>query len=223
MTAVKLEALFYSKKKSWQETGAGVFLSVLFFIMGAGLVVLAFGWLEIPVNWIDAPLPRAWMISAGLLLLMLSILILLSSIRKQFKNIAGGTVAAMLVVCVLFYIVVLPWLSPYRSVRGFMEKVNHIIHNRSQNPVVGMVDYRSEYRLYGDFPLVELANEKGGPNPDLPKIEKFFNQYPQGWLIVRQKDWGLFTKTHTMEGEIHHIQKLGSGMNMMLVTQKDKG
>jgi 4-amino-4-deoxy-L-arabinose transferase-like glycosyltransferase len=223
LTAVKIEAVFNRKQVHWQETGVGIFISALFFIIGAALMVIAAGWVDIPVDWIDAPLPSAGILSAGFLLLLLSLMILMSSIRQQFKIVVGSMVAAMLVVSVLFFMVVLPWLNPYMSARGIMEKVNPIIHSQSKNPVVGMVNYRSEYRLYGDFPLVELADENGRPRPELPKIENFFDRYPEGWLILRHRDWDRFAKTHNMEAKIHFMQKVGRGKNIMLVTKKDTG
>ena len=220
LVAAKIEILMKNKTINRPDMGAGIFLGALFFIIGVALTALSFGWVQIPADWVDASLPHTWLISAGLLLLILSVLILFYSTRHQFKKVFGGTVAAMLVVNMLFYLVVLPWLNPYRSARGFMAQVNDIIHSRSSNPVVGMLHFRAEYRLYGAFPLVELADERGRPRPDLPKINDFFNRHPDGWLILRQRDWDRFSKIHPMEAEVHFSQIIGSGKNMVLVTQK---
>lgn len=132
----------------------------------------------------------------------------------------GVVIAAMLVVNLLFFQVMLPWVDPFRSSRGFMETANDIIGRQSENPVVGMVGYRSAYRLYGDFPLVEIAREHDDDKPHLPKIRDFFSQHPEGFLIVRQRDWKRFAKSHDIDINIHHMQMLGSGKNMMLITIK---
>lgn len=100
-----------------------------------------------------------------------------------------------------------------------METANGIIHRHDEHPVVGMVSYRSAYRLYGDFPLIEIAREQDDDKPDLPNIQDFFRQHPDGWLIVRQRDWKRFARTHDIDIQIHHMEKLGSGKNMMLVTR----
>ena len=222
VTAAKLEALIFSKSLSRYEMSAGIVSSVLFSAIGAGLLAMAAGLVDIPMGWIDSQLPLVWMSVTGSLLLLLSLIILFSSIRKQIKAVVSAMVAGMLVICIMFYMTVLPWLSPYRSARGFMENVNRIIHIGEPDPVVGMVDYRSEYRFYGDFKLEEIATEKGGPRPDLPKIEDFFDQYPEGWLIVRRKHWEQFIKKHSMKVQVHYHQILGSGKDMMLVTQRER-
>ena len=115
---------------------------------------------------------------AGMLLTAIAIYILISIMQIRIKSMALGIIAAMMVTNVLLFSVLLPWLDPFRSARGFTEEMNRIISSHvektGEEVVLGMVDYRSAYRLYGDYPIVELATESGRPRPDLPKISDFF-------------------------------------------------
>ncbi len=222
VSAVKLKELMKRDVFNRWESLAAVFPGLLFLILGAALVLPAGGWVTIPAAWIDSRPPQAWILTGGILLLIIALGIFGAWMKHRFRPVVAGTLAAMLVVNFLFFSVVLPWLDPHRSARGFMQKANALIRSRSGDPVVGMVDFRAEYRFYGDYPLVELANEGGGPDPGLPKIENFFDKYPQGWLIVREKHWEQFAKTHAVESEIHLMQKIGDRKNMMLVSKKDQ-
>lgn len=220
LTAVQINRMGKSEKHSGWEIGAGVLAGTLLLIIGIALFIVAGGWVKNPVDWIDAPLPLKWLFFAGLFLTPLAVGVVFFSLKKQFMKMTAAVISAMLVINFLFFQVMLPWVDPFRSSRGFMETANAIIHSHSENPVVGMVDYRSAYRLYGDFPLIEIARGTKYDKPELPKIQDFFNQHPEGWLIIREKDWKRFAKTHDVDINMHHMQKLGSGRNMMLITMK---
>ena len=225
VTAAVIDRMMTKSSLSRWETGAGLAAGLLMLILGSGLLVVISGWINIPLGWVEAPLPKGWIGTAGVILILISILILVSVLRNRIKKMMAGIVAAMMVVNILFFMVLLPWLNPFRSARGFCEKMNAIITERHQDlsepPVVGMVDYRSAFRLYGQFPLVEIANEFGFPNPDMPRIGDFFKAHPDGWLIVRQDDWDEFRKKNEFTANIHIRQKIGSGDQFLLVT-KDK-
>jgi len=214
LAAAQIEILFSKKQQSWWEIGAGLFSGILVLIIGVAFIAIAAEWVKIPIDWIDTPLPRGWIVTAGLLLTAISIGILVSSFKNKLVLSIPAMVIAMLVINFLLYSVLLPWINPYRSSRNFMEQVNQIIHHQSDNPVVGMLNFRSAYRLYGDFPLVELSNK----NANLPNLGTFFNQHPDGWVIVRLKDWKLFTKTHDVNATVHLTQKIGEGKPFILVT-----
>ena len=221
LAAAQLHRMIPSARHSAWEITAGVLTGTIFLVTGIALFAVSGGWVKNPVAWINAPLPLKWLFTAGLFITPLAAAVLYFSLKKQFMKMTAAIISAMLIVNLLFFQVMLPWVDPFRSSRGFMETANDIIFRQSENPVVGMVGYRSAYRLYGDFPLVEIARENDNDKPDLPKIRDFFNQHPRGFLIVRQKDWKRFAKTHDIDITIHHMQILGSGRNMMLVTKKN--
>jgi 4-amino-4-deoxy-L-arabinose transferase-like glycosyltransferase len=225
VTAAKIQWLAGKARPARPELAAGLVSGFLMAILGLGCLLAVSGRVDIPLGWVEAPLPKAWITASGVLLIGVSIFVITSVLKNRVKSMVAGLVSAMLIVNLLFFWVVLPWLDPFRSSRGFAEKMNRIITRQTERtsvkPVVGMVDYRSAYRLYGLFPLVELANEFGFPNPGLPKIENFFASHPEGWLIVRQDDWDQFFKNHEFRAKIHLQQKIGSGDQFLLIT-KDK-
>jgi 4-amino-4-deoxy-L-arabinose transferase-like glycosyltransferase len=220
LSAIRLNILILKKKADRPEILAGAFPGFILFIAGAALLTSNTGWVKLPLpDWIDAPLPIPWLLAGGALLLVISAGVMVSSFKSRFKEVSAGIIAGMLVINFLFFSIILPWIDPYRSSRGFMEQANQIIHGSPTHPVVGMVDFREAFRLYGDFPLVELSNDLGGPRPELPKLEDFFKQYPRGWAIVRENDWNLFAKTHDLNVTVFLKKKIGSGENFMLLAQ----
>jgi len=225
VTAAKLQWLAGKSKLARTELAAGLIAGLLTLILGLGCLVVLGGWVALPLGWVEAPLPKGWIGAAGFMLTAVSVYILTSILKNRIKPMVAGIVAAMLVVNLLFFLVILPWLEPFRSARGFTEAMNQVItksyERSSEKPVVGMVDYRSAYRLYGLFTLIEVANEFGFPNSSLPKIDNFFAAHPDGWLIVRQDDWESFLKDHAFKAKIHLRQKVGSGDLFLLIT-KDK-
>jgi 4-amino-4-deoxy-L-arabinose transferase-like glycosyltransferase len=225
VTAAKIEFLIMKSKLSRLERAPGLISGLLTLILGIGFLVVISGWFELPLGWVETPLPKGWIGFSGVLLTAISALILGSVLKNRMKIMVGCLVSAMLVMNLLFFWVLMPWLDPFRSARGFVEKMNQIITSQTkgtpEKPVVGMVDYRSAYRLYGLFPLVELADEYGKPNPALPKINTFFADHPDGWLIVRQEDWDLFLKNHEIRAKVHIRQKIGSGDQFLLLTKDD--
>ena len=223
VTAAKIQALFDKEKLSAWEKAAGLISGLLILILGAGLLVLISGWIAPPLGWIEASLPAAGIGIAGFLLVAIAIFILASVLRTRIKPMATGIVISMVVFNILFFSVLLPWLDPFRSARGFAEEMNRIISRQAEEtgkePVLGMVDYRSAYRLYGNYRIMELATEYGKPRPDLPTIIDFFEAHPDGWLIVRERDWDRFIKNHPFSAKIYIEQKIGSGKNFILLTK----
>jgi 4-amino-4-deoxy-L-arabinose transferase-like glycosyltransferase len=218
LSAIRLSAVILKNKADHPEILAGALSGFILFIVGAALLFSNAGWVKLP-DWINAPLPILWLQAAGALLAVISVGVMGSSFKSRFKGVTAGIVAGMLVINFLFFSIILPWVDPYRSSRGFMEQANQIIHSRPGHPVVGMVDFREAFRLYGDFPLVELSNDLGGPRSELPKLEDFFRQYPEGWVIVREKDWNLFTKTHDLNITVFLKRQIGSGERFLFLAR----
>ena len=226
VTAAGIQELLTKDLLSFWEKAAGLISGLLILLLGIGFLVIAFGWIVPPLGWIDASLPNLPIGIAGAVLTAIALYILVSVIRTRIKSMVAGIVTAMVVANILFFSILLPWLDPFRSARGFTEEMNHIISRHvektGEDVVLGMVDYRSAYRLYGDYPIIELATESGRPRPDLPKIAAFFEKHPNGWLIVRERDWHRFMKDHPFNAKIHIQQKVGSGKSFMLITQDIK-
>jgi hypothetical protein len=129
----------------------------------------------------------------------------------------GGTVAGLAILVIIASTAVLPWIGPYRSGRHFMENAGAIITAESDNPTVGMIQYRSAYRLYGDYPIVELATEFGTPRPDLPKAMDFWKNHPDGWIITTEEYW-LPTKTlHPIAHRIRLREQVGRRQPVLLI------
>ena len=137
--------------------------------------------------------------------------------RSDAAWFTGSMVAGMMALVLAAYGAILPWIGPYRSGRDFMEQATDIIAAESEQPVVGMIQYRSAYRLYGNYPIVELATEFGTPRPDLPKPMDFWRDHPHGWIIATHEYW-LPTKTlHKIPHRIRLQQQVGNRQPVLLV------
>ncbi|MFO7962696.1 MAG: glycosyltransferase family 39 protein [Desulfobacterales bacterium] len=219
LTAVRLLRMIRSEHHTRWPIGAGVVTGFLLLAVGLALCVAGGGWVKNPVEWIDTPLPLSRLFAAGLVVTPLAVGVMFFSFKRRFLNMTLAVVLSMLVLNLLFFQVMLPWVDPFRSSKGFMETVNRIIHHHDDDPVVGMVRYRSAYRLYGDFPLVEIP-PKYETDDSIENIAEFFYHYPDGWIIIREKDLNRFVEKNELAVTVHHMQKLGSGKNMMLITKK---
>jgi 4-amino-4-deoxy-L-arabinose transferase-like glycosyltransferase len=199
-------------RMAWRVVGVALLL------IGLAGVVFSVAPIRLPFNWIEAPKPDHWIGLTGLVLIALSVGILIWISRKRFPLALAGLIAAMLAGNLVLYSVMLPWLSPYRSAKRFMTEANFIIHSREQNPVVGMVGFRSAYRLYGDFPLVELSWKKRSPEKKLIPLADFWKAHPRGWVIITKKDWERFQTKHRKDVEVHLSKRVGRGRVFMLMT-----
>jgi len=221
VAAVKIDAMIIKKRLNKWELSSGLLSGILMFASGMGLIGVAAGQIKMPVHWIDSYPPVLWILISGLIIAATSVFIIAFFFKSNVKYAVFGLVFSMLMINALFYQSILPWLEPYRSARGFMEKANAIINRRSDNPAVAIVDFRAAFRLYGDFKLNELANENGVPNKNLPKLENFFEKYPAGMVIIREKDWLLFLKQNSFNGIIYLKQRIGEYDNFMLISKKE--
>lgn len=142
--------------------------------------------------------------------------LLVSGLRQRHFSAFLATVKIMVLLNALLYFVLLPYVSPYRSARRFMQEANQIIAEKAgPEPVVGMVFYRSAYRFYGNYPLVELCTLNGEPDANLPDFETFAQQYPQGLLIVRRPHWEELGPPAGYQ--VYYELPVGRGTDFMLV------
>ena len=221
LVATHIEALFKEYVVSWREKLPWIICAILFFTGGVAILLFAGGYIKAPADILSKK-PSLQIGISGLLLITASFFIFNQSVKKRMPQAFIGIVTAMLIFTLLTYLVIFPWLNPFRSARYFMAEANKIIHDQSQNPVVGMVDYRSEYRFYGDFPLRELTRKNDiAPGSYLMNLEDFFQEYPKGWCIIKEKDFRDFSKKHPDSLHIHIKKNVGE-RKILLINQKDQ-
>lgn len=210
-----LRQLLARASVTWRQSWV-LLLPGLLFTFGAGVLMLvATGQMEgIKPAWITAPLPF-WQVGFfGICLAAAASATVYGSLRGQLRNAFAGTLVAMLVVNLLFYQVVMPWVSPYRSARRFCEEMTRTISSQDDHPAVAMVGYRSAYRFFSPYPLHELSNAENIP-PGLPNLDAYWQEYPRGWAIVRQKDLELETHQRTLQQSL--VLPVGRGQTFLLV------
>lgn len=79
--------------------------------------------------------------------------------------------------------------------------------------------YRSAYRFYGIRSIVELADENGLPNPSLPRLEAFWREHPEGWVIIREHDLARYRKNQPEPLIVHLNMPVGRGQIYLLVSR----
>ncbi len=143
---------------------------------------------------------------------------MIQALRGRARQAFAGLLIGMILINLTTYQVVLPWIGPHRSARQFTEKAMAILDRQPQRPTVGMVRYRSAYRFFGTYPLVELSSEDNDP-PGLPKLADFWKEHPDGWVILRRPHLEAYQTNHAEHIDIHLEVYVGRGEEMVLVTR----
>jgi len=217
LAAARLAELFAKERWSGIEKILTSLLAAALALGGGGMLLLAGEIIPLKINGIPDPPPLMAIGLAGAGILACGILAARGIWRNDAAWFTGGTVTGMMLLVLAAYGAVLPWIGPYRSGRHFMEQAAAIMAAESEDPVVGMIQYRSAYRLYGNYPIVELATEFGTPRPDLPKPMEFWRDHPDGWIIATYEYW-LPTKTlHKIPHRIRLRQQVGNRQPVLLV------
>jgi hypothetical protein len=175
-------------------------------------VVAALNLVALPFNWIETPKPDLAIGITGGMLIGGSVLVLVWSMGRRPLRAVAAVVGLMLLVNHLFYAILMPWLSPYRSARRFMTAATQIIEAGPPEPAVAVIRYRSAFRYYGEFPLVEMKSPED--------VTRFFEQHHHGWLITREKDLEKALRRLPLEMEEHLRMRVGRGKVYLLVTRK---
>ncbi len=225
LAAGRLTMLFNRGNWSRAEKCAACLPAIAFLLAGIGLLAAARGLLpaaiarniDTLIHGIPDPPPLSALGLGGAALLICGLVALSGVWRSHGGRFVGGSLVGMAAGVLLVYGALLPWIGPYRSGRHFMEQASAIIAAESRQPVVGMIQYRSAFRLYGAYPIVELASEFGTPRPDLPKVMDFWHDHPQGWVIATEEYW-LPTKTlHDIPHAIRLEEQIGPRQPLLLI------
>lgn len=217
-----------------ERLAMGVMLSLIA-VAGCAVIALALGW------WVPSELealrqamvPPGSRQAQGLLprtpVLVLGTAITLSACvaawawaTSRVRPAFATTVAAMMALCLLFYTVIQPAISPYRSARAFVEASNGIMDAMDRPIRLAMVDYRSAYRLFGHHRIVEL--DKGdGRKRDLPTLEAFWRENPRGLVYIRDQDYERLV-VQVMGNPPHRVLLQGPvGSSRMLLVEGTVG
>lgn len=217
LVADRLSELYGKLKWSWMEKAAALLPGLALIVGGAGSLAISSGKIPLSIKGVPDPPPLVALGLGGAVILICGMISLAGTWRGNGSRFVTGTVAGLAVFVLTACTAVLPWIGPYRSGRHFMENAMAIIAAESDQPAVGMIQYRSAYRLYGNYPLVELATEFGTPRPDLPKVMEFWKDHPDGWVIATDEYW-LPTKTlHPIPHRIRLREQVGRRQPVLLI------
>ncbi len=210
LVALKINSLLVKPKFNLKEKSAWGALGLIVFALGLSCVIVASGLIKLPFNWIETPIPSAMIACFGILLIPLSTAIVYFGFNHNARYAFGGAIIAMLLINILMYSFIMPWISPFRSAKNFMARTNEIIHKQIGEPVVGMVRYRSAYRFYGDFPLVELVS--------CDDMVDFWKNHTTGWVIIRDTEFMTCPSEVRNKIKVHYKKHVGRGHQYFLTS-----
>ncbi len=169
-------------------------------------------------EWVPQSLPVLALALLGLSGLAAALVGLVQAARGRVRSAFAALLICMTLANLTVYQVVLPWIGPHRSARQFTEKAMAILDQQSQRPIVAMVMYRSAYRFFGTYPLVELSSEDNDP-PGLPKLADFWSEHPDGFAIMRRPHLEAWQQSHAEPVTVHLEVFVGRGEEMVLVSR----
>jgi len=218
-----LEQALRSRPPGWGVRMIWAVPALVLAVVGAAFLGLSFGWIDLPV---DAALletfPARWAGVTGGLLVFWNLAALIHLKSQEPTWFPPILVGSMLCIAVFLYGGGMPWAESMRSTRPFMASVEQQLSPSDEEPVLAMVDFRSGYRFYGKRPVVELATaevtRKDAKLAGLTDLPTFWQQHPEGWVIVRQRHLTQYTERDpTLAVEIVLSQKIGSKNRFLLV------
>lgn len=194
--------------------------SLILAMVGLGLAAVGLGMANdrLPGYILTTP-PEAPLILSGFAIVLSSVCGMLAILKGKLLHGVASLVTTMAVVCSTLYLVILPWVGPYRSARNLTVTINDVVKAQSPQPLLGMVWYRSAYRFYGDIPLIELSSEDRGP-AGKPKLAEFWEAHPDAWVLIRKKHLKTFQEKDDRELTIHLERRVGRGEHFLLISQR---
>lgn len=197
------------------------FFKIIFFIfllLAMVLLSIQWGWLSHFRNDLFRFNISYYLIFCfGLVFLFISFAGFLSFRKKAIKYPLAILIILMIVLNTFLYHVVLPTLDPVRSVRGFMKEVNGIIEKSGEKTVIGMVDFKEGFRFYGNQHIIELNSVKGKSKNGEYGVEKFWELYPNGWLIISKSNWEEYLQKTSVKGKVVYEDVISNNRNYFLV------
>lgn len=193
-------------------------LFFVFFLLSLTLLSIQLGWL----NHFQKDLYRFnisyhLILYFGLSMLLISIAGFLAIRKNSLKYPLRILILLMIILNVFIYHVVMPALDPVRSIRGFMQEVNSITEKSGENIVIGMVDFREGFRFYGNRHIIELNSVNGKSKNGEYGVEKFWELYPKGWLIISKSNWEEYLQKTSVKGKVVYEDVISNNRNYFLV------
>lgn len=195
----------------------GLFFLV-FLLTSIALMIIGLNLFQLPnVDQLNIKIPFNAVFNFGLSLFFISIAGFIALKKITIKFPLALLIILMMQANLFTFQIVLPTIDPHRSVRGFMQVVNHIVEEESATPILGMVDFKEGFRLYGNHHIIELNNVKGESKNGEYGIEKFWELYPDGWLIIKRKIWEDYIREKPIKGIFIYEQPISLQKNYCLI------
>jgi hypothetical protein len=198
------------------------FFFLLFLLLGLSLNGIGLGFYTVPKQYIlNIHLPYEMIFVYGLSFVLISLSGFLSIKQNKLPFSTTVLIVAMIAVNLLTFQVIKPMLDPQRSVRGFMEETINITEKYEKKPVIGMVDFREGFRFYGNRQIIELNDVKGESKNGQYGVEKFWEIYPEGWLIIKDSHWADYVQAIGIKGNIRYEDSIGKDKKYYLIQKAD--
>lgn len=198
------------------------FLFVLFFSLGALLIVVGLGFNIVPKQYaLSIYLPYEMLVLFGTSFVLISYSGFLSIKKNKLPFSAIVLIVSMMAVNLLTFQIIKPVLDPQRSVRGFMNETINITEKYEKDPIIGMVDFREGFRFYGNRRIIELNDVKGESKNGQFGVEKFWELYPDGWLIIKDSHWANYVQKNGLKGKIRYEDSIGKDKKYYLIQKAD--
>ncbi len=168
------------------------FSGAIFVIIALALAAVSLGFVDLKeLQTIDKPLPISGILICVAFMIAGGVLAIRTAFRWKSGHIPAGFAISIFSLSLLMYVVFSPWHNERRSSRAFSEQVTEIINSPHHQVVLGMVDFRSAFRLYGSQKIEELATlaptEVDPKLLGLPNPIEFWKAHPEGLIIIRFK------------------------------------
>lgn len=185
------------------------FLFTLFLLSSIGLMMIGLKWYKIPkAEMLNIQIPYMMVFNFGASLLLISLSGFLALKKGSIKFPSAILILLMIQVNLFTFQILLPTLDKHRSLRGFMQEIIAITERDDNKPILGMVDFKEGCRLYGNHHIIELDNSKGESKNGEYGVEKFWELFPSGWLIIRKSSWDDYVKAKSIKGILVYEQAL---------------
>lgn len=129
----------------------------------------------------------------GGLMVVITLVSMVQGSRARWRDYQVGMIANTFCLVVVAYAIGVPWVDQFRSERPFVEAIHQAVRQEgTADAQLGMVDFRSAFRFFGDRYVHELATrEPTKSNPKLiglPDLNAFTAANEDAWVVIRQAD-----------------------------------